>query len=92
MPHFQVTNVPRGHFFQPATVSCDAEFKICAFARNWNDNYDCNMLVTSCDGGKTWSENPDREDCWTDVKVNADGGLIYATGESNPKAISAFPL
>lgn len=88
---FQLTNAPRSHFFQPATVFCDAEFKMCSVALNVNAGYDWTSLLTSCGGGKTWSENPGVKNYRTGVKVSADGGLIYATGEF-PRFISAFPL
>lgn len=58
---FQRTNAPRRYY---TGVSCDAAFKMCARAANGNDLYFAALMVTSCDGGRTWHEDPGVEAYW----------------------------
>jgi hypothetical protein len=87
---FQMTNAPRRYYYG---VSCDAAFTMCAVAPNGDENYDPVFMQTSCDGGRTWNEDPVTKGGWLDTQVNADGGLMYATVDTpNPKHIYSFPL
>ncbi len=87
---FEKTNVPRGYYLG---IDCDAAFKMCAAGRNGDLNYDPVLMQTSCDGGRTWSEDPGEERYWTQVKVNADGGYMYSADDNNGDSwIYSFPL
>lgn len=88
---FKRTNAPRGYYY---SIDCDASFKMCAAAASSNVIGDPVLAVTSCDGGRTWFENPGPKQNWNAVKVNADGGMMYATTgtSTEPKYVWSFPL
>lgn len=88
---FQKAATPYRRFYYG--ISCDAAFKMCAAGVNMNSNYGSVPMQTSCDGGRTWSLDPGPVRGWKDVKVNADGGLMYAVEDSGPtRYVWSYPL
>jgi hypothetical protein len=49
-------------------------------------------MLLSCDGGHTWSEVAGTDTYWASVKVNADGGFMYAVNEFGPSFVYSYPL
>lgn len=89
---FERTNAPAGYYYG---IACDAAFKMCAVGRNGDFDYNRVLMLTSCDGGRTWSEDPGEERFWFMVKVNADGGYMYAADDTNKDGggfIFSYPL
>ncbi len=76
---FEETNAPPSYYFG---VACDAAFKMCALGRSGDAGYDPTPMLTSCTGGHTWGEDPGERAYYMGVKVNADGGFMYAAVES----------
>lgn len=77
--NFAVTNAPYRYYIR---VDCDADFIMCAVTPNMDPNYDPALMQTSCDGGQSWSEVPGAARGWYDAKVNADGGMMFATDDT----------
>lgn len=87
---FQKTNAPQRLY---VGVTCDAAFRMCAAAPNGDQSYMPTLMLTSCDGGKTWSEDPTTKATWTATKVAKDGGMMWATVDfPNPRQVYSYPL
>ena len=91
---FGQADVPQAYYYG---IDCDSAFKMCAVAPNGDFNYDFVPMLTSCDGGRTWFDSPGVELGFLDVKVNADGGMMYSASDSRPTPTSpyyvwSFPL
>ena len=88
---FHRTNAPPAYY---DGVSCDAAFKTCAAAPGGN-YFQATPMVTSCDGGRTWSEDPGVEAYWEGTYVTADGGKMYSVpccyDELLPRAVYTYP-
>jgi photosystem II stability/assembly factor-like uncharacterized protein len=91
---FERADVPPAYYYG---IDCDSAFKMCAAAPNGDQNYDFASMLTSCDGGRTWFESPEAPLGFLDVKVTADGGMMYSAADSRPTNTSpyyvwSFPL
>lgn len=91
---FEQADAPQAYYYG---IDCDSAFKMCAVAPNGDFNYNFAPMLTSCDGGRTWFDSPGVALGFLDVKVNADGGMMYSAADSRPTPTSpyyvwSFPL
>jgi photosystem II stability/assembly factor-like uncharacterized protein len=83
---FEKSNAPQSFYDR---VSCDAAFKRCAVVHQFDENYGPVPMLTSCDGGRTWSEDLGDKKYWRAVHVSPDGRFMYAVGDYS---IYSYPL
>ena len=82
-------DVPEGSY---AGVTCDSTFTHCAAAPEWDGSCSEVEMLTSCDGGLSWTFSPPLGK-WIAVTMNADGGRMIAGGDGgNPRYLYSFPL
>jgi len=86
---FEKSTAPRSYKFQ---VACDAAFKVCAVGNNMDMDFNPVPMLTSCDGGRTWSENAGDKAYWNCIKVSADGGSMFAGDDDFRSFIYSYPL
>jgi hypothetical protein len=85
---FEKSTAPRSYKFQ---VACDAAFEVCAVGNNMDVDYNPPHMLTSCDGGRIWSENAGDKAYWNCVKVSADGGSMYTGDDDLRSYIYSYP-
>jgi hypothetical protein len=84
------SNAPRGYF---GGLACDDAVKHCAAARAGEPSWVNAMMVTSCDGGLSWTSSPPLASWTWAVTVDGDGGRMVAGAfKEGAKDLYSFPL